>query len=307
MELLTLPEPARSLWQRAGQALQNALRQTDRPPERWSIGGGSILAQRWAHRESTDIDLTVPPGTGILALDERVGGTLKADMYALGARDVTTGRTRHRIVFDNGIIDIAELGDRPESGQTTAIVERHEADVKSTTQILRGKLERALKKESPARDLFDIAVAHHADPDALACAVNMIGEEEIRQVKTHWRINAHRLEQEAKGKLANIDPEHEPERRYLIDRAIGRLEDARYQAVQIEVAVNRITVRMRTGGARTKVLHIEQAELIETLVRRGMREFLNHSSRGGCRRLLQKAEAAAAESRGQTVILEWTA
>ena len=60
MELLTLPEPARSLWQRAGQALQNALRQTDRPPERWSIGGGSILAQRWAHRESTDITMPIP-------------------------------------------------------------------------------------------------------------------------------------------------------------------------------------------------------------------------------------------------------
>ena len=47
MELLTLPEPAASLWRRASGALERALAQSERPPARWSIGGGTILAQRW--------------------------------------------------------------------------------------------------------------------------------------------------------------------------------------------------------------------------------------------------------------------
>ena len=45
-------------------------------------------ACRWGHRESTDIDLTVPVGTGIPTLDDRIGGTLRADMTAAGAADV---------------------------------------------------------------------------------------------------------------------------------------------------------------------------------------------------------------------------
>ena len=64
-----------------------------RPQPRWHLGGGTILAQRWAHRESTDIDLTVPAGSRILELDKRFGGTLEADMYGLGARDVLMGAT----------------------------------------------------------------------------------------------------------------------------------------------------------------------------------------------------------------------
>ena len=65
VELLSLPEPAARIWKRAGGALQKALTQTGNPPLRWSIGGGTILARRWQHRESTDIDLTAPAGTGI--------------------------------------------------------------------------------------------------------------------------------------------------------------------------------------------------------------------------------------------------
>ena len=38
MELLSLPEPAASVWKRAGRALQKALKQTGNPPSRWSIG-----------------------------------------------------------------------------------------------------------------------------------------------------------------------------------------------------------------------------------------------------------------------------
>ena len=107
-------------------------------------------------------------------------------------------------------------------------IESCEVTVKSATQILRGKLERALRQESPARDLFGGAVAHHADPDALAEAENMLGEDEIRQVKTH--LNAHSFEQEAKAKLTKVSPEYEPERRDSGGRGIAPVMEALYLA-----------------------------------------------------------------------------
>ena len=127
-------------------------------------------------------------GTGIEPLGERLGGSLRADLVSAGAVEVVTGETRHRITFPEGSIDIAELDARPAGGVTSATIDGREVDVKSTTQILRGKLERALRHESPVRDLFDIAVAHHADPDALAEAANMLGPEQIREVQGHWKL-----------------------------------------------------------------------------------------------------------------------
>ena len=250
MELLSLPEPAARIWKRAGGALQKALTQTGNPPLRWSIGGGTILARRWQHRESMDIDLTAPAGTGIDRLNERVGGTLKADMTAVGAQQISTGRTRHQVAFDHGSIDIAELDTRPATGATVAVVDGYQVNVKSTTQILRGKFERALRDESPARDLFDVAVAHHADREALACAANMLSEDEVRQIKAHWQINAHRLEREAKQTLANINPEYEPERRQLVERATGRLEDAKVPSSPDPGDAGRSDDRNPHGGKR---------------------------------------------------------
>ena len=305
MELLTLPEPAATLWRRAGPALDRALAQAERPPARWSIGGGTILACRWGHRESTDIDLTAPAGAGIDRLDERVGGTLRADMITAGAADVSTGRTRHRIVFREGSIDIAELDPRPAAGQAAALVEGREVSVKSTTQILRGKLERALREESPARDLFDMAVAHHADPDALAQAANMLGEDEIRQVKTHWRINAHRLAHEAGATLARVSPEYEPERRDVVARAIARLEDARYHAVRIRATQAGLTIEARTAGRPPATIRTGHDEAADTFERTGMGEFLNRHTAGGLRRVTQEAAAARARGGTETTILDW--
>ena len=305
MELLTLPEPAATLWRRAGPALERALAQTERPPARWSIGGGTILASRWGHRGSTDIDLTAPVGTGIDRLDERIGGTLRADMTAAGAADVSTGRRRHRIVFREGSIDIAELDPRPAAGQAAALIEGREVGVKSTTQILRGKLERALREESPVRDLFDVAVAHHADPDALAQAANMLGEDEIRQVKTHWRINAHRLAHEAEATLARVSPEYEPERRDVVARAIARLGDARYQAVRIRATQGGLTIETRTAGRPPTTIHTGHDEAAATLERTGMGEFLNRHTAGGRRRVMQEAVTARARGGTETTILDW--
>lgn len=54
---LTLPEPAAGLWKASRDALSELM------PEEgtWErhLGGGTILAARWDHRESTDIDIVM--------------------------------------------------------------------------------------------------------------------------------------------------------------------------------------------------------------------------------------------------------
>lgn len=305
MDRLTLPEPAAGLWRRAAPALERALGQTERPPAQWSIGGGTILARRWGHRESTDIDLTAPVGAGIHTLDERVGGTLRADMTAAGAAGVSTGRARHRIVFETGSIDIAEMDVRPAAGEEAAVIDGREVRVKSTTQILRGKLERALRQESPVRNLFDVAVAHHADPDALAEAANMLGEDEIRQVRTHWRMNAHSLRQEATAKLRSVNPEYEAERRDPVGQAIDRIADALYLAVRIRASEGGLTIETRTRGRPPRTIRTRVGEVPNALERTGMGEFLNRYVAGGRRQATEAAEAATTRPGTETTIVDW--
>ena len=47
METLTLPEPAATLWKKAGPRLKDAMREILRDNERWTMSGGTILTARY--------------------------------------------------------------------------------------------------------------------------------------------------------------------------------------------------------------------------------------------------------------------
>ena len=59
---LTLPEPAATLWRTTRETVRHGLDALGHGIE-YRIGGGTILAARWGHRTSFDIDLN---------LDERI-------------------------------------------------------------------------------------------------------------------------------------------------------------------------------------------------------------------------------------------
>lgn len=65
MDALKLPAPADSLWRRAAKALHDLLKLVPDDRETYRMGGGTVLAARWGHRKSTDIDLWLPEGTGM--------------------------------------------------------------------------------------------------------------------------------------------------------------------------------------------------------------------------------------------------
>ena len=57
MKKLTLPEPARQLWL----ATRDILTTLESPSKPWiaHLGGGTVIAARLKHRQSTDIDIMI--------------------------------------------------------------------------------------------------------------------------------------------------------------------------------------------------------------------------------------------------------
>ena len=70
---LILPEPARSLWLEHRGAVRAMLREAG--IRKYALHGGTILAARWRHRASTDIDITYGRRTVGLAAPGLAGGT----------------------------------------------------------------------------------------------------------------------------------------------------------------------------------------------------------------------------------------
>ena len=79
-ERLQLPEPAGALWTRIREPLKRALASRGAPTE-LKLGGGTVLAARWKHRRSRDIDVVVPEKTNLWTH----GTALEGAMTALGA------------------------------------------------------------------------------------------------------------------------------------------------------------------------------------------------------------------------------
>ena len=121
----------------------------------YEIGGGTILAARFGHRTSTDIDLTTTdPQKALITMAATGRGLAEAAAGALGARQ---SAQETRITTPHGRVDITAMRAMPEGQERHAIVDGEVETVLSTAQILHGKLMRA--DESPARDAYDVVTA----------------------------------------------------------------------------------------------------------------------------------------------------
>ena len=132
----------------------------------------------------------------------------------------------------------------------------------------------------------------------------MLGEDEIRQVRTHWRMNAHSLRQEARAKLTSVNPEYEAEHRDPVGRAVERIGDALYLAVRIRATAGGLTIETRTRGRPPRTIRIRYDEAPDALERTGMGEFLNQHVAGGRGRVTEAAEAARTRPGSETTVVE---
>ena len=254
MERLKLVEPAASLWRMAGPTIEKALEELQDGPHEWRFGGGTILATRWGHRLSFDIDLTVTGNADLRELTPECNEGFDAAIRHLG------GEPRHapgsfKIDFETGSIEICSLDPTPATGEERFAIAGREETVLSTTQILCGKLERAPR--SPVRDVFDFLAAKQADPRALAATANSLYEGHARAVAAHWERNNRRFEDEATKELKGIPAHYQCDFRTLGTQAGDALLGALYKRLVIYAEHGKAFALTETGSGTRATISID--------------------------------------------------
>ena len=258
---LTLPQPARRLWLKSRDIVASALEQIQGHEPEYVIGGGTILAARWRHRQSSDIDILVPANTPLHRGGDPDAGGFRERISGIGAT-AKYHRTlnKFKITFpDGGEIDLWARA--PLLGSTTKreIVEGREVAVLSTAQILRGKLERG--DLNLVRDVYDVLEAGAHDPKALEAAANAIPRPLAEGLAWSWHHASPTLAVEAGTELAGAR-ESEDEFRSLGTRAAVALHAALYDTLAIQVSQDLITIGIRTTGGvpRTYTMSPDNAD-----------------------------------------------
>lgn len=272
MDRLTLPLPARGIWLRVRSLLEPARERLGPEAGPWKIGGGTVLAARWNHRESTDLDLTVNAGTAIPALFAGPDGDFEAEFRRRGGYSITFDRHRCTIGFSTGKLDLCALDPTPGEGHAVALVDGEPAVVLNNAQILCGKLRRA--NRSPVRDLFDIVVAEKLDPHALAIAANNRTARDVEAIAAGWQASNPVFAYNAPLDLSGVRPEFAYDLTSLGHAAAAALTGARYERVRIYTDGDVGFVETTTRNGAEREFTVEPACVDEVFEANGLNEYL---------------------------------
>ena len=248
VEHLTLPEPARTLLGRTRAILDAYV--TPHTPDRsgWQIGGGTILAARWRHRESHDIDLLVHPRTETRFLRSQAAPELHRRLEAAGATKIRFGRFS-QILFEESRIEMLAADPQPQVGHRRAIVDGRGATVLASSQILTGKFSKR-SLNPPVRDLYDLVVAGTAAPRALAIAVNALAGDDIRWRLVSWGMEREKFAEEGPLELHGVPPRYEAIRADPAYHARRAVMAAVYRHVRLLAHDGAAVVETETGLGR---------------------------------------------------------
>ena len=218
-----------------------------------------MLACRWRHRGSTDIDVLV---TGPDSLKKWMEGQPRDGAVLAGGEWANPSEEHLRIVWESGSLDVTASEPRPRSGALDARIGPAGVKVLTTTQILRGKLIRGVQGRSPVRDLFDFATAAEKDPEALAEAVGMLRRSDVDKITKNWAERAGEYASRARAELRATSGR--PIDCPMVAAAAGHaLED--HKTIRVEVRTNRgggmtATRTLRNGGKVTHTLDPDAPE-----------------------------------------------
>jgi len=280
-EELTLAGAAGTLWDASHARLQAALNEAPDGPHEWRVGGGTLLAARWGHRTSFDIDVTVGPKTNLRELRVTPGGQMDALARELKGTIVEperdpTARLRMRFaghpILSACALDIVRLQPEPGGLERTATVNRVRATVLDSAQILRGKLERA--ENSPVRDVFDLATAERTDPGALAIAANCLTGQYARVIATIWKASSARLAEDAQDYLSGVPAACRLDAETLGDRAAEAIEGALYTRVLVYAREGTGRIEATSGNGHVNVFEIGAGAFEQTLESSGIDAYL---------------------------------
>ena len=278
-EVLRLPEPAGTLLHTTFEALDEALAEIVPEGLSWRLGGGTLLAARWGHRKSTDLDIFLPANSGITALDPRWNPRFTNAMHAIGASRVEVQDQSLKFSFPTGRIEITQLDPTPSQPPEPAVVDGRDMTVYANSHILTGKLY-GRGKRLPPRDIFDIAVARHEDPGALRTAVNFLDGNLHAEVLHTIRMEAEVYAEDAPNVII------EPAQRWThllhegAERAIEAVELATYRRVDIRYAGNVAGVELASrDGWEAKEVFASGRELAAGLIRLGLERVMLRAHR----------------------------
>ena len=230
MEQLALPEPAASLWPRVQPILADLAGRWPNVQNLFSIGGGTILASRWGHRESQDIDVLARQGSGLKrALETTYENDFAELCEGAGATQIeflpfTSTLT---VSFPEGDWDLSELDPLLPGQESLAEVNGTQMQALSNGQILAGKLiNRGF--QGLARDVFDLAVALSLDQAAFQQAASLCppADAELLIEEIRGTAGTYRRTAPVSIKLTN------PHWAELLDRAPEAVADALERQLQ---------------------------------------------------------------------------
>ena len=271
---MTLPEPARELWLRTRRIISESLEELTGEEQGYRIGGGTILAARWQHRRSEDIDLTVDADIQLGSLTDRSNSSFERRMEEIGGKPVFEPELNmYQIVFGKQHIDLWARNPILGEGQETVTIDGEPVVVLANAQILRGKLERA--ELHLVRDAYDIERAATKDPEALHIAMNAMPRTTGEHVAHVWHWNGPLLAEDGPEELEGIAPEEMAEIASLGRRATVACRNALYKNLSVRCTERHVIVERTTGEGRLAApWKIEAREIERAFERYGLNAHL---------------------------------
>ena len=300
MEELTLPRPALALWRRTRDTLLAARSGLDDEADGWRLGGGTLLAARWEHRVSTDIDLTVAEASERDVLLARNGRWLHEELQKMGGKPVEVHDRVCKVQFAEGRLDLARMDPTPRRGHEAACVDGVELTVLSTCQVLTGKL-RGRGTESPVRDLYDVVAAAKHDPLGLARAVNTLAPLEIESIVARWAIAERLYQMAAQDEIrpSNEGLLVEPEN--IVEASITSMRHSRYEHVAIRCEDDHARIETRTADRAKQDITATAGNLEHVFEASGIAAYLQGHGSSPDRVRERVAEAMRAGGPGRVI------
>ena len=255
----------------------------------------SLTPVKWIP-QSTDIDVQITGTTDLTEIRKGREGDLA---WRLGGKWELDARNQVKVRLEDGVIDVSTVRTQPNRGAYDVEIDGRRQTVLSTTQILRGKLERA-EDPGPVRDAYDLATAAKRDPEALTAAVGMLPDERAKRIATDLRKRRKAIGEAAQRRITAHGPDRiAPDE--LGKRASGAIDDHRTVYVRVELRKGRVRATRYTRNGRPHSHEWSPARAKFGLVVTGLADYIHENTNGSMRRIGMNIDRAVADGRDQTV------
>ena len=271
--------------------IARALAELDDGPHYFRLGGGTVLASRWTHRDSFDLDLVVNRD---IQLTELANPANPFDLAMRALEGVPEYERRQcTVTFPSGQVDLIAVDPQPSGAEHLALVNGTPVLVLDTAQILHGKLERSSR--TALRDVFDLITAADLDPDALARAVNCRTPHETEISALAFEQANSTLERDSRQRLHGAG--EIADSTTLGTQAGNAIRDAVYRHVTIRTEGPLAVVETTTNNGRTRRIEMNRPDIDRAFAESGISRHLAASGFGapGIQRALHDACARGHE------------